>query len=390
MIGAVPEDPDSPRSAFLLPRDVTYLNTAYMGPAPRTGVEAAWAAVDRKARPWTIATDDFFEPVEAYRASVAALLGVDADGVAVVPSVSYGMSTFAAVVPLAAGQVVLAPADEFPSAALPWEAAARAVGAELVRVAPDGRDRSGPLLAAVEAHGERVAAVSVPPCHWTDGTPFDLPALGAACREVGAALALDVTQWVGGAPLDAGAIGADLVVGAVYKWLLGPYSLGYAWFAPRWRDGPPLEQSWIARAGADDFAGLTAPREAYRAGARRYDMGEGSQLSQLAAAQAGIDLVTEWDPAATAAHARTLTDRIAAGAADLGLGVAPAAQRSPHLLGLSLVGTGVEPAALAAHLADSRVHVSVRGPSVRVSAHRFNTDDDVDRLLAALATATRG
>jgi selenocysteine lyase/cysteine desulfurase len=35
------------------------------------------------------------------------------------------------------------------------------------------------------------------------------------------------------------------------------------------------------------------------------------------------------------------------------------------------------------------VHVSVRGDAVRVSAHVFNTDDDVDRLLAALDGALR-
>ncbi len=385
----MPEVPGDPRSAFLLPRDVSYLNCAYMGPLPRTGVEAAWATADRKARPWTITTGDFFAPVEAYRASIAGLLGVDADGVAVTPSVSYGTSTFASLVPVAAGQVVLAPDDEFPSAALPFEAAARAQRGDLVRVAPEGRDRSGPLRAEIERRGDQVAVVSVPPCHWTDGTPFDLAGIAEATRSVGAALALDVTQWLGAAPLDVGPLAPDLVAGAVYKWLLGPYSLGFAWFAPRWRDGTPLEHSWIGRAGADDFAGLTTPSADYRPGARRFDVGESSQLSQLAVAQAGLDLVAEWDPAATAAHARGLTDRIAEGATAIGLGVAPPEQRAPHLLGLSLQGTGIEPARLASVLADHKVHVSVRGPSVRVAAHRFNTDDDVDRLLDALGVATR-
>ena len=78
---------------------------------------------------------------------------------------------------------------------------------------------------------------------------------------------------------------------------------------------------------------------------------------------------------------------IAAGATDLGFAVAPAAARAPHLIGLGLDATGLDPAALAARLADDRVHVSVRGTSVRVSAHRFNDDGDVDRLLASLARA---
>jgi selenocysteine lyase/cysteine desulfurase len=383
----MPEVAGDPRSAFTLPSDVTSLNTAYMGPLPRTAVEAGWSALDRKARPWTIATEDFFVPGETYRGLVAELLGADADGVAVTPAVSYGLSTFAANLPLVAGQVVLVPHDEFPSNLLPWTEAAARAGAEVVRVAPDGADRCGPILAEVERRGDQVALVAVPACHWTDGTLFDLPALRAATRAVGAALAVDVAQWLGAVPFDAAVVEPDAVAGATYKWLLGPYSLGFAWFAPRWRDGSPLEHSWIGRAGAEDFAALTSPSDAYRPGARRYDMGEGSQHNLMAVALAGLQLVRDWDPAATAVHSRALVDRIATGAAALGFAAPPPEHRAPHLVGLGLAATGLAPATLASHLAEDRVHVSVRGTSVRVSAHRFNTVDDVDRLLASLARA---
>ncbi|QYG94093.1 aminotransferase class V-fold PLP-dependent enzyme [Iamia sp. SCSIO 61187] len=383
----MPEVAGDPRSAFHLPPDVTYLNCAYMGPLPRSAVEAGWSALDRKARPWTIAADDFFVPAETYRSLVAELLGADADGVAVTPAVSYGLSTFAANLPLTAGQVVLVPADEFPSALLPWTEAAARAGAEVVRVPADGPDRCGPLLAEVERRGEQVALVSAPACHWTDGTPFDLVALRAATRAVGALLAVDVAQSLGVVPFDAAAVAPDVVAGATYKWLLGPYSLGFAWFAPAWREGRPLEHSWIGRAGAEDFAALTSPSDGYRPGARRYDMGEGSQHSLMGVALAGLQLVRDWGPAATAAHARPLIDRVAAGATELGLTAPPPEQRSPHLVGLSLAETGIDAAELASRLADDRVHVSVRGTSIRVSAHRFNTDEDVDRLLASLTRA---
>lgn len=381
----MPEVDGEPRSAFLLPADVTYLNCAYMGPLPRTAVEAGWSAVDRKSRPWTIVTDDFFVPAETYRGLIAELLAADADGVAVTPAVSYGLSTFAANLPLSEGQVILVPGDEFPSALLPWTDAAARAGATVVRVAPDGADRCGPLLAEVERLGEQVALVSAPTCHWTDGAPFDLVALRAATRAVGAALAVDTAQSLGAVPFDAALVEPDVVAGATYKWLLGPYSLGFAWFAPRWREGRPLEHSWIGRAGAEDFASLTNPSDDFRPGARRYDMGEGSQHNLMGIALAGLRLVLDWGPAATAEHARALTDRVVAGAAALGF-TAPD-HRSPHLVGIGLGDTGIEPAALAAHLADDRVHVSVRGQSVRVSCHRFNTEADVDALLASLATA---
>jgi len=383
----VTEVAGEPRSALSIPEGVAYLNTAYLGPLPRTAVEAGWCALDRKAQPWLTVVDDFFLPTEQFRSAVADLLVADADGVAVTPAVSYGVSSFAANVGLAPGSVVLVPGDEFPSGLLPWRARAAHAGAEVIEVGPDGFDRTGPMLAAIDRLGDRVALVSAPPGHWTDGTRFDLVALGTAARRVGAALVVDVSQALGAEPFSVAEVQPDLVVGVLYKWLLGPPSMAFAWFAPAWRDGEPLEQSWMGRAGADDFAGLTAPSDRYRDGARRFDAGQSGHLGQMPVALASLRLVTEWDPARTAVHSRSLTDRIAAGAADLGFAIAPTAARSPHLIGLGLADTGLEPAALAAHLADDRVHVSVRGTSVRVSAHRFNDDGDVERLLASLARA---
>src|SRR5689334_16183064 len=84
------------RAAFELPGDRAYLNTAFLGPMPTAAVEAGRAALDAKSHPWTITTESFFEPVESLRSAVASLLGGDADGVANVPSVSYGIATAAA------------------------------------------------------------------------------------------------------------------------------------------------------------------------------------------------------------------------------------------------------------------------------------------------------
>lgn len=388
--GVDDEPDDAIRSLFSLPRDVAYLNTAYMGPLPRAAVEAGWMALDRKAHPWTVVADDFFVPGETYRGLLADLLGADADGVAITPSVGFGLSTFASMLAIERGQVVVVPAEEFPSNLTPWAVAAERAGAAVVRApVTDEGGFTGALVAEVARLGDRVALVATPPCHWTDGRPIDLVAVGRQARAVGAALAVDVCQSLGAVPFDAAAVQPDVVAGATYKWLLGPYSLGFAWFAPRWRDGPPIDHGWINRAGAEDFTSLTALADGYRAGARRYDSGESAQLTQMPVALASLRLVSGWGPAATALHARRLTDRIAEGAAALGLGVAPSEQRSSHLIGLHLAGTGIDAPTLAAHLADAQVHVSVRGPSVRISAHRFNDDGDVDRLLASLAAAIR-
>jgi selenocysteine lyase/cysteine desulfurase len=387
---ASPSAADDVRALFDLPSGVAYLNSAFMGPSPRPVVETGWMAVDRKARPWTIATEDFFVPTDTFRGLVADLIGADADGVAVVPAVSFGLSTFAGLLPLEAGQVIVVPADEFPSNLYPWVVAADAAGATVVRVERDADGGfDGPLHAAIAEHGEQVALVAAMACHWTDGTPVDLVALGEAARSVGAALAVDLSQSLGMVPFDAAAVRPDVVAGVTYKWLLGPFGVGYTWFAPRWREGTPLDHGWANRAGAEDFAGLTVPVTGYREGARRYDMGAGSHHHMMGMALTALRMVGGWRDE-VGAHSRRLTDAIVAGSAELGLAVPPPHLRSPHLVGLGLAGTALDPPALAAHLAGDGVHVSVRGRSIRVSAHRFNDDGDVDRLLRSLATAVRG
>ena len=379
------------RSAFDLRDDVAYLNCAYMGPVPLDAVEAGRRAVARKGRPWTIGLEDFFEPVEELRGLLAALLHADVDGVAITPSVSYGLATAARNLTLARDGVVVVLEGQFPSDVYCWrELAARSGGSVHTVAGPADGDWTAAVLADLDRLGDRAGVVSVPPCHWADGSPLDLTPVGAACRRVGAAFVVDSTQWLGAAPFDTAAVGADVVAGTTYKWLVGPYSLGFVWLAPHLRGGVPLEHNWIGRAGSDDFASLVNYSDEYRPGARRYDMGEVSNFLLLPVAVASLRLLASWGAEVVSAHARVLTDRIAAGATRLGLGVAPPAGRSPHLMGLRLHGTGLDPSALAAALAGDDVHVSVRGDSVRVSAHAFNTVTDVDRLLASLARAGAG
>ena len=66
----------------------------------------------------------------------------------------------------------------------------------------------------------------------------------------------------------------------------------------------------------------------------------------------------------------------------IGLGSQPAQLRAGHFLGLRFA-QGVPPGLLDV-LAREKVYVSVRGSSVRVTPHLYNTDADVERLFTAL------
>ncbi|MDT7561725.1 MAG: hypothetical protein QOG76_349, partial [Pseudonocardiales bacterium] len=125
---------DARREAFAVPAEIAYFNTASLSPQLH-GVRAAGeAALERRARPWSISSGDWSADVERLRALFGGLVGADAEGVALVPATSYGFAVAARNVALRAGERVVVLADEYPSGIYTWRAATRAVGARIVTV----------------------------------------------------------------------------------------------------------------------------------------------------------------------------------------------------------------------------------------------------------------
>ena len=376
----MPEPIPCQRHLFDLPDDVAYLNCAYMSPILKRAAEVGAEAIGRKLQPWRIRAEDFFTGSERARALFAALLGAEADAVALVPAASYGLAVAAANLPVAPGRRILVLAEQFPSNVYTWRALAARSGAEVVTVerAEDG-DWTRAVLALLD---ERVAIAALPQCHWIDGGLLDLPAIGARCREAGSALVVDATQSLGALRLDLAAARPDYLVCPGYKWLLGPYSLGYLYVAPQHRDGRPLEHNWIARRGSDDFARLIDYRDDFQDGARRFDVGERSNFALVPVGIVGLEQLLAWGVERIAVTLAARTAAIAERAAALGIGTAPAHLRAGHYLGLRL--PEAPPRGLPERLAERRVFVSVRGDSLRVTPHLYNREEDVDRLFEVL------
>jgi selenocysteine lyase/cysteine desulfurase len=371
------------REAFAIPDGVAYLNAAYMGPLSHRVVDAGRTGLERKMRPWEITAPDFFSQVEAVRALFAQVIGADADGVAILPAVSYGVAVAANNLELPPGQRVVLLAEQFPSNVYSWHDLASRMQGDVVTVPrPDDHDWTSLVLDAID---ERTAIVAVETCHWSDGGLVDLVRVGARAREVGAALVVDGTQSIGAMAFDVAAVQPDFVLTAVYKWLLAPYGAALMWAAPSRRDGRPLELSWITRRNSDQFAGLVDYESRLLPGARRYDVGQTSNFGMVPAVIAALEQTLSWGVGEVGAYAASLADLVAVGAEKLGLSVAPAALRAPHLLGVQLAGA--DPEHVAASMAAANVFVSVRGTAMRVSPHVYNDETDVERLIEALEAA---
>ena len=353
-----------------------------------TAVEAAGVAgVARKRAPSRLTPNDFFTEAARARALFARLVNVgDASRIAIIPAASYGLAIAARNLPAARGQNIVVTHEQFPANVHVWRKLASVRGVEMRVVHPpdvvDGRGRgwNSRVLDAIDA---RTAIVAIGHVHWTDGTRFDLEAIGAQARHVGAALVVDGTQSVGAMPFDVARIQPDALVVATYKWLMGPYSMGFAYLGPRFDGGEPLEETWSGRAGSENFKELVHYRDDYQPGAIRYDVGERTNFALMPMAIAALEQVLEWQPARVQEYCTTLTaplfDRVRA----LGYTVEDAAYRGAHLFGLR-APAGTDIVAIGDTLRARKVHVSLRGSAIRVAPHVYNDARDVDALLAAL------
>jgi selenocysteine lyase/cysteine desulfurase len=373
----------SQRQAFDVPPEVAYFNTASLAPLLHSVRAAGESALRRRAQPWAIRDEEWFGPAELLRSLFARLVGGDADGVALVPATSYGLAVAANCIRLDAGQRILVLAEEYPSGIYTWRRLASRTGATIltVRRAP-GQTWTEAVLAALD---ERVGVVSVPNVHWTDGSLVDLDAVAGRSHELGARLVIDGSQSVGAMPLSVAALRPDFLVCVGYKWLLGPFGRSYLWVAEEHREGQPLEENWIVRVGAEDFAGLVEYQDDYQPGARRYDQGARTLFELTPMAVAGVEQLLAWRVERIAATLGKLTADIAARAAALGLDGQAATLRGPHMLGLS-VPEGARARILPA-LADAGCYAALRSRSLRVAPHLHITPSDVDRLIDALARA---
>jgi selenocysteine lyase/cysteine desulfurase len=339
-----------------------------------------------KRNPTVIQPKDFFEPAQTVKTKFAQMVNGAASQVAIIPSVSYGMQTVANNLPTNKGNHVLLVSDEFPSAYYPLQQWCSTHHKTLTTIkAPTSTQNRGKawneeLLAAI--HQDTVA-VFLSAVHWIDGTWFDLPRIGQRCKEVGALLVVDGTQSVGAMHIDIKAYQIDALICGAYKWLLAPYSIGLAYFSEVFNEGTPIEASWMNRSNAKDFSQLTNYVDTYSEGAGRYNVGEYSNFILLPMLNAALTQLLAWGTAPIQAYGEALSQPLTDYLQNNGYWVEAPDQRAKHLFGFKL-RPDQDLAKVVAKLQERKIFVSVRGTTIRVAVHLYNTPEDIAALLGVL------
>lgn len=377
---------------FSLPKKVTYLNCAYMSPLLKSVEKAGIRGVRLKRNPIDITPADFFSTTQQLREAFAKLINApDPSRVAIIPSASYGLSTVAHNVKLEKGDEVIVAAEQFPSNYYPWQALCTESGAHLKVVSPgEGWEHRGKRWNEhfLEQITPRTRVVAMAHVHWADGTLFDLEGIRKRTREVGSLLIIDGTQSVGALPFDVRTIQPDALICASYKWLLGPYSLGLAWYGEWMDEGKPIEENWINRKGSDNFSALVGYEPEYMPGAQRYNVGEQSNFILVPMALKAIEQINRWGVGKIQEYCDRISENALNELQQRGFLIEERNFRAAHLFGLRHPAiTDVEN--LKQQLVRANVHVSVRGTAIRVSPHVYNDEADLDKLVRVLTRALK-
>jgi cysteine desulfurase / selenocysteine lyase len=354
-----PDDLAALRKPFPHLRERNYLDTAAAGLVWDGHGAAVAGFYDKVKSRGYDARPQWQAMTQRVRARLAAMLGVAPADVTFVSNTTEGLNLAAHSLRFDVGDRIVLAADEFPSVARIWDGARRA-GAEVVAVPIASEEaRQSELLSALDA---RARLLVVSQTHSSTGTTVDLDRLGRHCRERGVLLMVDGVQAFGAVPIELSHV--DVYAASFFKWMLSGFGVGV------------LVTSARARA---------AMQPAYRGYANMEDASQLQYAHVNVPAMYGLDATldfleqTGWSTVHR--RVRDLGTHLIAAAARRGLDlVTPAAQRA----GIFVLRCADGEAARQ-ELAARNISVSARGQGVRISPHFYNTTEEIDQCLSALA-----
>ena len=237
----------------------------------------------------------------------------------------------------------------------------------------------------IDAIDDSTAVVSLSTVLWADGTAFDLAAIARRARQVDALVVVDATQSLGAAPFQYADVQPDLLLCSAYKWLFCPDQFAISVVGDRLIDAAPFEHHWSNREGSQDVTG-TGLRDAFRPGARRFDVGGHCNDVTLSMANASLDQVLAWGPAQIADYCAQLMDPLLAYLESSPYDMPGSDDHLAHIVGFRHQDFSTTQQAMT-EITNRNIRVSLRGDAIRISPNVYNTPDDIAVLIEALDAA---
>lgn len=355
------------RAQFPVLERLAYLNAGSMGPLARatgTAMAEGLRSDVEKGRAGRAYFEGMLESREGVRERLAGLLAVAPERVALASSTSSGCNVVLSGLELGPEDEIVTTDAEHPGLLGPL-----AVSRARVVVAPvTTRPASEAVDVIRAAVGPRTRLIALSHVIWTTGQVIPVKEVK---ETTGLPLLVDGAQSVGAIPVEAG--GADFYTVSCQKWLCGPDPLGGLYVADP--DSLRLASPTYFSQESMEVDGSFVPK----AGSQRFDAGW-LAVPSLAGLVAALDAAPEW----RFERGRELAERCRQRLAEAGFGV----RTEPGQAGLvTFEPRAGDPEAAAARALEAGVVIRAmpKTPWLRASCGYWTSDEDLDRLVAALA-----
>jgi cysteine desulfurase / selenocysteine lyase len=380
------DDPLGVRNDFPALRDYTFLNTAYTGLIPQAVVNASrqWLAT-RAGRTYTVG--EMLAKADDVRRSYAAMFGAGEDEISFLSSTSEGENLVVNSLDFKAGDNVVYDDLVYPSTPVIYQRLADMKGVE-IRVVKS-RNGAAPIEEFARLVNGRTRLVSVAWINNNSGYRHDMKTLAALARAHGAYLYSDAVQFMGTGPVDLHAENVDFCTSGTYKWLLAGFGVAVFYVRRELLNTiHPTNVGWRSPAGPNRSAPRTSAKQLEYATLPFGDLYElDAALKYLQGI--GLDKIE--------ARSQALVQRFRSGLAGRKIPIATDNTRSPIVSFYIRLRADEATKILDAE----RVKVSVqqlqppdpavaagRTARVRVAFSFFNTEAEVDRMLAVAEKLT--
>jgi len=340
------------------------------------------------------AADRESDRLDAIYGSVARLINAAPDEIALVENatVAWQMAFYA--LPFREGDRILTAEAEYAANYVAFLQAAKRTGVT-IDVVPS--DSSGELdVHALERMiDERAKLIAITWVPTNGGLVNPAAAIGKIARAHGIPYLLDACQAVGQMAVDVEAVGCDMLSATGRKFLRGPRGTGFLYVrrALLQRLEPPM---------IDHFAAPWVSRDEYRLrdDARRFETWENNYAARLGLG-AAIDYALDIGMDAIEERCRLLAGRLRRGLAALpGITIRDLGRSPGAIVSFTMAGHGADD--IVASSAAAGITIGASDPSstridaelrslphlMRASPHYYNTEAEVDRLVAHLADLT--
>lgn len=361
---------------FPILRERAYLNGAQQGLLPMRSVEAVRTAAEECLRP-----DLPTAPYEQIaRERLARLIGAQPEEIAFTSNTTHGMNIAVQGIAWREGDNIVVPFREFPSLSVAM-LHLRDRGVD-VRLAPFSG--AGPTVDDLMTHVDsRTRAVACSSITWDSGYRADLEELGRRCSEHGCLLVVDGIQLVGAGELDVKAARISALSMHGYKWLLAVFGVAALYVAPEAID--QISPTFVGSDSLGDGSDISAGILNWKTGAGRYQAGSGNKIG-LAALATSLGLIEEVGIETIAERNRMFSERLYAGLRSKEsvetVSSDDPARRSQIIV--FTLGTPDRDKAMVEKLEEQGIVICQRTLGLRASPNFYNSEADVDRLLAAL------